>query len=1003
MKNRSTTRRGRFAVALASVLIGLVPGVSFGQTTVIDTDFNDNPLLQLFGNAVLTNAKDGADGAGDNYISVTDNLNGQRGAIVFDDPTGGFPITAFTIRADLRVGGGTAAPADGFSFNLVRPTDPLIGTGDGYAASPTGEGNLPEEGSTTGLAIGFDEWFSGGSDTIGMSVRLDNVILQEIPLTTQNGAVDDPTSLQTGPLGPNGVDDDSLLEWAPIEIILDAGNLTINWKNSEVFSGNVNWTPGPGQIVLGGRTGGARANHHMDNLFVEVTGDEKINVSAVRSGIDFLEIDIDDVGTSILDPGTVNLLVDGNNVTAGLTINKAGNTTTIRHDQNPQFLFSTTISYELTAEDGIGQMLSREADFTTQDPDIVASNGLMFLQFDVTDVGASVLDPNTINVEIMVNGSPITNNLTISKNGATTTIRHDEVPQFPFGSLVEYSLTSMDNFLQNLNNSGSFTVVEPFFPFMEDLMGAEQMVAEGLWGVRYIFGAGTISDPPFMTAINLIKNAAADPGNFQGTIVDVQEEAMNHGSNVQLFQPDRPYHPDAVSQGCCGDDFILYGVGYMLITEAGDYTVGVHSDDGFGCRIQGFNFTSINAPDGNRMIDPVSSDTFAFLGNTGNSDTRAVASNVQPGVYRVEFFWWERGGGDHGEIYIAQGSFLNDGDTTIGSDPAQWKLIGGAPGGTFAVPGFNAAGVDVGALGPGLQEGIDFPQTAPNPNGGGDAGLTNLTEVANAIAQGTPVMSNHDAINFNDPGFGGPGRIPGDVPFPQDFAGTDDQDFLIEFSGTMVIPRAGTYNIGFQGDDGSFFRVIGQTFTSIVENATGNGVIDENGARIICDCLTGNSSTVGQITLAAGDYQVEGAFFERGGGAYVEVFGAEVGAPGTFLITRDGSRVENIQSQDGQPLVGGPSSAPFAITEFIRDDVLEELTITFNSLGSKDYAVDLTEDLAEGNWFEASDLSGDGLSTTAVVQYSIIRLNLGLQPNDPIPVDLFARVRDIEVQDDPNP
>ena len=148
---------------------------------------------------------------------------------------------------------------------------------------------------------------------------------------------------------------------------------------------------------------------------------------------------------------------------------------------------------------------------------------------------------------------------------------------------------------------------------------------------------------------------------------------------------------------------------------------------------------------------------------------------------------------------------------------------------------------------------------------------------------------------------------------------------------------------------------------------------------------------------------MEGAFFERGGGAYVEVFGAEVGAPGTFLITRDGSRVENIQSQDGQPLVGGPSSAPFAITEFIRDDVLEELTITFNSLGSKDYAVDLTEDLAEGNWFEASDLSGDGLSTTAVVQYSIIRLNLGLQPNAPIPDDLFARVRDIEEQDDPNP
>jgi hypothetical protein len=83
----------------------------------------------------------------------------QRGSIVFEDPTGGLPIGGFKIRADLRVGGGTINPADGFSFNLVRPNDPLIGTGAGYAASPTGEGNLPEEGATTGLAIGFDEWF----------------------------------------------------------------------------------------------------------------------------------------------------------------------------------------------------------------------------------------------------------------------------------------------------------------------------------------------------------------------------------------------------------------------------------------------------------------------------------------------------------------------------------------------------------------------------------------------------------------------------------------------------------------------------------------------------------------------------------------------------------------------------------------------------------------------------------------------------------------------------
>ena len=34
-----------------------------------------------------------------------------------------------------------------------------------------------KKGRQTGLAIGFDEWFSGGSDTVeGMSVRIDNQI-----------------------------------------------------------------------------------------------------------------------------------------------------------------------------------------------------------------------------------------------------------------------------------------------------------------------------------------------------------------------------------------------------------------------------------------------------------------------------------------------------------------------------------------------------------------------------------------------------------------------------------------------------------------------------------------------------------------------------------------------------------------------------------------------------------------------------------------------------------
>ena len=170
--------------------------------------------------------------------------------------------------ADLRVGGGTDRPADGFSFNFAREDDPVFAdpVGEGYASSPTGEGNLPEEGTTTGLAIGFDEWFSGGDpncasdppgglgtgDCVGISIRVDNVLVAEVSLPTLNGALDDVTSLQTGP-NDGGVD---ALGWATLDIHVEGigpggdystASAVIEYKGNEVFSGPI---PEPGSVSL---------------------------------------------------------------------------------------------------------------------------------------------------------------------------------------------------------------------------------------------------------------------------------------------------------------------------------------------------------------------------------------------------------------------------------------------------------------------------------------------------------------------------------------------------------------------------------------------------------------------------------------------------------------------------------------------------------------------------------------------------------------------------------
>ena len=260
----------RFAIGSnLFAIVGLSIAVGLGQPRAadIDLDFDTEPP-QFFGHA--ERRSEGGNPGG--YISVTDALNGQRGAIIFPPvDTGG----AFSIGADLRVGGGTDMPADGFSFNFARPGDPVLDDGEDWASSPTGEGNLPEEGTTTGLAIGFDEWFSGGDDVIGMSIRIDNVLVRQIEFPTLNGELADLTSLQTGPLVDDGADPLDHLGWARLEISLDAdSNLTIAYKGLEVFNEVVAYEAGVGQLVFGGRTGGSNGNHHIDNISIKTGAGE---------------------------------------------------------------------------------------------------------------------------------------------------------------------------------------------------------------------------------------------------------------------------------------------------------------------------------------------------------------------------------------------------------------------------------------------------------------------------------------------------------------------------------------------------------------------------------------------------------------------------------------------------------------------------------------------------------------------------------------------------------
>ena len=98
---------------------------------------------------------------------------------------------------------------------------------------------------------------------------------------------------------------------------------------------------------------------------------------------------------------------------------------------------------------------------------------------------------------------------------------------------------------------------------------------------------------------------------------------------------------------------------------------------------------------------------------------------------------------------------------------------------------------------------------------------------------------------------------------PPDF---DDNDFVFDAKTQIVIETAGDYTFGFDSDDAAEIILEGADFT----NAFGPAVA--NGNAITADILTGSSFSAGWTFLEPGTYDLEFTMFERGGGAFAELF-----------------------------------------------------------------------------------------------------------------------------------
>lgn len=354
MKQKRTTKYLWTTLALLSAA-----GVST-QAGEVFYDFNTEPAPGTFTTFGSTGYPEwrvsgGKDDSG--YYAITDAMGSLNGTLILPDIDAGRVIKAFEFSVDVRIGDGTANPADGFSINYARANDPVLSTGNGYVAGAM------EEGTTTGLAVSFDTYDNGGGDVVGISVRVDGNIVHSKAYPTRNGQIGDLTSLQTGPVGDNT---GSSLAWEPFTVKLtEAGALTITYKGGSVVENlQTSFFPSPGRMVFAARTGNENELHHIDNLRLKTTPATSPTVGVIQGFGSGFVLPIDDAGTVRPNVSTIQATVNGQSAT--VTTSRNGSQTVVSHLTSGAFYApGSTVNVSLTFQDTAGGTSTVQRTFVT--------------------------------------------------------------------------------------------------------------------------------------------------------------------------------------------------------------------------------------------------------------------------------------------------------------------------------------------------------------------------------------------------------------------------------------------------------------------------------------------------------------------------------------------------------------------------------------------------------------------------------------------------------------
>ncbi len=168
--------------------------------------------------------------------------------------------------------------------------------------------------------------------------------------------------------------------------------------------------------------------------------------------------------------------------------------------------------------------------------------------------------------------------------------------------------------------------------------------------------------------INVTSLAIAEQviGNTQYQAATATEQAsfinyFNTGTPGN-FDNDRPFPGTTMDADV--EDFVILVTGLVHIPSAGQWTVGVNSDDGFGLA----------------LTDGRNTYTSSYPDPRGPADTLTVFNITSAGQYFLRLVYYERGGGSELELFAAQGSHVS-------FNSSRFRLVGDVANGGLQVGG----------------------------------------------------------------------------------------------------------------------------------------------------------------------------------------------------------------------------------------------------------------------------------------------------------------------------